>query len=297
MRALVFSFPVSLLLLVACSDSSSTGTNGAAEPYTPAPKVKLGAVNLFIGDSPTSSPGSGKKAFSIAGFFLDYSGAAPGTVPGGFQFGGTRASDCTRRKAGECELVKCKLTKDPTFQFAQAKYTTAGTITAKLSTGTQLESTASEASSNSYLGEVALSDTPGAGTTVTVTASGGDVPAFTETLTFVDPIVLKSSAQVSVAKGTDVKVEWTSGQGTMMVSGSDGTMDSDSITSLSCSFASSGAGTIPGAVLADELVGKKLTVGLSLIQAKKTIGDYEVDMIAQISNSGLSGASFELEVK
>lgn len=159
-----------------------------------------------------------------------------------------------------------------------------------------LKASPSEATSNSYLGEVPLTDPPGAGTTVTVTASGGDVPAFTETLTFVDPIVLKSSAEVSVAKGTDVKVEWSAGAGTVMVSGTDGNMDSDSIVSLSCTFPSSGAGTIPGAVLGDELVGRKMSLGLYLTQAKKMVGDYEVEMVAVINN-GLGGGNFQLEVK
>lgn len=297
MRAIAASLVV-LGLISACGSSDSTpGGSGAAEPFTPAPKRKLGAVNLFIGDSPTSGPGSGKKAFSIAGYFLDYSGAPPESVPGGYSFGGTRASDCTRRKAGDCELVKCKLTKDPSFQFAQAKYTTAGEITAKLSTGSELKASASADTSNSYLGEVPLTDVPGAGTTVTVNAAGADVPAFTETLTFADPLVLKSSPQVNVAKGTDVKVEWTGGQGIVLLQASDGSMDSPDIVSLTCKFSSSGAGTIPGAVLADEVVGRKLGVGLSLVQVQKTVGDYEVEMVAQISNDGIAGANFDLQVE
>lgn len=295
MRSIALSCLVLSTVIVACSSDDSTGA-AAAEPFTPAAKPKTGAVNLFLGDSPTSSPGSGKKAFSIAGYFLDYSGAPPESVPGGYSYGGVRATECTRRKAGNCELVKCKLTKDPSFQFAQPKYTSAGEITAKLSTGLELKATPTEATSDAYLGEVPLTDVPPAGTTVAVTASGGDVPAFTETLTFADPLVLNSTAPVTVAKGTDVKVEWISGAGTVTLSGSTGNMDSVDTVALSCTFPSSGSGNIPGALLGDELVGKKMSLGAYLTQATKTLGDYEVMLVAQ-TGYGAGGGSFELEVK
>jgi hypothetical protein len=274
---------------------SSSGGNGEPEPFTPAPKLRTGTINLFLG---ASSPGAGDNTLRIAGYFLDYSAAPAGSVPDGYSFVGVRATECTRRTSGTCEAVRCKAVEDPSFAFSKAKYATAGEITVRrVASGTELKSTADAQSSNAYLGSIADPASGTDGESVTVTATGGDVPAFEETVTFRPLLVLSSPAEVSVPKGTDVVVEWTGGNGTVKLSGTGGS-GGEALVGMTCTFdAPAGKGTIPGVLLGDDVVGHTLSLGLYSIASTKTVGDYEVELTAQLSDSGLGGGNVQLEVK
>jgi hypothetical protein len=45
------------------------------------------------------------------------------------------------------------------------------------------------------------------------------------------------------------------------------------------------------------VVGHTLSLGLYSIASTKTVGDYEVELTAQLSDSGLGGGNVQLEVK
>lgn len=273
-------FPIVMLALASCSDDPSDSAAQAPapeEPFILPVNPKQGAVSVFVRpESPGAEP-----SFYAAAFFIDY-GSKGEDIPDGFSRGNSKATECTKRKAGACELVSCKLIADPGQSLAVPQYVPAGDITVKRSSGGELDLHPSV--QDTYNASLPVEGTAKAGETVEVTSTGGAVPAFTESIPF-SSAVTPAMTKLEVAAGHDAEIAWTGGSaGTVVASGEAGAEEKAFIAKLTCRFdAAAGKGTIPGSILA-ALAGNDVAIGFTGDPATKDVGGYQVSFIAQTSN-------------
>jgi len=273
-------FPIVLLAVASCSDDGSdpaAAPPAPEEPFTLPVNPKQGAVSVFVRpESPGAEP-----SFYAAAFFLDYGGKG-NPIPDGFSRGNSKATACTKRKSGTCELVSCKLIADPGQTLAVPQYVPAGEITVKRSSGGELDLKPDV--QNTYNSSLPVSGPANAGETVEIAGTGGTVPAFTEKLSFASAVSPVSPKMEAVA-GHDVEIAWTGGSvGTVVLSGETGTEEQGFIAKLTCRFdAAAGKGTIPGGVLAG-LSGNDIAIGFDGDAQTKDVGGYQVSFVAQTSS-------------
>lgn len=296
MKRVTSAFVAVGISLLGCSSGDSGGSTGSAEatPYVFEPKSTQGSVGVMI-----KPPGPGQPpALLLGGYFLDYRGV-PGAIADGLSTTDAKAVNCTKREAGSCKLIECALTKDPSFKFANAKYPSAGTMTIKRSTGPELMVTPMPPG-NDYITSTS-GVAPGAdGETVTISATGADVPAFSETLPLTPMIVLTSPTgkTATASGGSDFRLSWTGGKGDRVaVTGSSSTVDATNVVELSCSFdADSGTGVIPSTLLSKIKAGTSMYFSAKLEGKKVNVGPFEVTLLAEQSATHEVGGTFTLTV-
>jgi hypothetical protein len=271
------------------SGGSSGGDTVGAEPFTPPAPAKVGSVTVFIHESTTS--GNPTK-LGIAAFFIDYS-TSNGTAPDGYSRGSSRATNCTRRAVGACEVVKCRLTPDDAFGLAPPSYVSAGAVTVTRSSDDK-DVPATADSQMIYSADVDTPTEVASGETVKIAASGGDVSAFSESIPFIGNVAM-TSAEV-LATNADTDVTWTGGRGPekLVVVGESGGEEAGFVAKLTCTFdIAANKGTIPIAVLED-VRGNRFEMAVSGLATKKQIGDFDVDLLATSGSNDAS--SFALVV-
>jgi hypothetical protein len=138
---------------------------------------------------------------------------------------------------------------------------------------------------NHYLGYTQQTPLWSGAESLTITANGGEVPAFTQNLnapgpvTITAPVPTNSTGDVAVSASQDLVMTWTGGLGTvqlLMVSEFPGTD-----VNVQCRFpASDGTGTVPQAALAAVNVGPVDYAIGSIDDAEVIAGDWTVDVVA-----------------
>jgi hypothetical protein len=187
------------------------------------------------GSGGSGGGGTGPIEGSVSAFSYSDSGEAGYGVSAGFG-----ASDgCTTNSIGPCDLGSCG---------TATMYPNAGTLTL---TGGMQTVTLTPGTDGSYSDASGTTALWNGGETLTITASGGTVPAFSGSLRAPTPITVTGlagaawpTAMVNVARTTDLVVTWTPASGTVLIGIGNQT------SGMTCLFdASAGTGTIPSQAL------------------------------------------------
>jgi len=181
------------------------------------------------------------------------------------------AATCTSKVIGECKIADCP--QHTSLTDAQAGKITVGSYELN-------PDTADEYTGLSFPNTVAFKP----GDSLTVSAAGGSVGAFTETLTVPSLITVTApvltSGKLDLPLGTDFDVTWTNGgTGSVVVQIGGGTSTNSKL--LTCRFdASKGAATVPVATLA-ELSGSAMgPLSIGKVESKQvTVGPSTVTLV------------------
>jgi hypothetical protein len=213
-----------------------------------------------------------------------------GETPDRFRTSGERAIDCKRSVFGACELVWCKL--EPTSKpIAAPIIVSAGTLTVTRSNGERLVVRPNDLLEDSnYEGSKPDPAPLAAGERVTVDASGGDVPAFSESIEVKEPLWL-TSRTIEVSAGHDAEITW-SGRTTGEVLLWDllGHLGDDRIGEVKCRFdAAAGRGIVPAALI-DLVPEDRFFLYPRDEGTTKDIGGYQVTFFFAAGDLGISSS-------
>jgi hypothetical protein len=188
---------------------------------------------------------------------------------------------CQITTMGSCSVTDCRALTEPPEPVPPVPdplpAPTAGTITVR-STGT-FTADLSPDGTGAYGTSGATGSLVGE-ESVTVTAAGGDVPAFTHTMTYPLLLLLTQPAfddvqtEYAVSRADDLVLAWDRGTPSRQLQIQTG----DSTATLGCSFPSAdGTGTIPSELLSILDQGAELIL-LGVQTERVTAGDYEVSV-------------------
>ena len=121
---------------------------------------------------------------------------------------------------------------------------------------------------------------PAAGGTVTFSATGGDLPAFTVEVEAPTLATLTAPTATEVPRASDLEITWTGGSGTLQALGGGWSPSSDRRVAVRCEApASAGALTVPAEVLQALMSGHPISFGL-YTQEVRDVGGYETTFTA-----------------
>lgn len=165
---------------------------------------------------------------------------------------------CTSTTSGDCVLYRCPIASSA----ADAGAADPGAANSGASAGAIVVSGGTSAvrlvpSGGSYAAVTAQTKLWNGGESLTITADGAEVPAFTlratapSFVTVTTPVFPAAGGSVVVARSGAFAVSWTGGSAGS-VSANVGAVTATTSTSITCTFpASSGAGSVPASLLAE----------------------------------------------
>jgi hypothetical protein len=219
---------VTVAALVACKSGSSTGGGGGTGGATPAnvpPKLGRIEVRLNTFANPPGGGGGGSSNTNVSVSFTDSTKQNPNNpTPNVTDEAGTTPV-CTPVQIGPCVVTSCVQGTPPAGGYPQST-TPAGNITV---TDTKNNATASFTVSNNpggsnsyYMGNGQLTPTAAVGDSISVTTTGGVVPAFTQSVTVPSDVTITlptcEGGQCPVSRAAGFTFSWGDGdQGTVVV--------------------------------------------------------------------------------
>lgn len=279
MKLGLLSSSVAALVLAACSSSNDQEPGGAASG-------KIGAIVLQ--QTVVTAGGSTYANASASAVFTDAAS------------GGATSSNCTVSKISGCEVTECDLGGTSASDGGSATSPNAGTITLRggslPSEGWALEPTGAN---GAYAPVTSSSVVFVGGDNLTVSAAGGDVPAFADQ-SVKAPGDIELSAptfdaqrRTTIDRTTDLTVAWSGSSGGSVTIDLGTTRVNERIVSARCvAEASAGSTEIPAAVLAklDEADGSSVygTIVVSP-SAKTTFKAGDFDTTFWVMATGTSG--------
>jgi len=218
--------------LAACADSHDSGRLGPAPPP---------------GDGGTSGSGSGSGGTGGTGGTkagLIVVQASPRLTVAGAVFAAVPVTDCTTTQVGPCSVQRCANPGD-----VQGPLASAGRIT--ISDGhMNLTMDPDDDLSYGYAPPATGGAAFAAGATLSVSAAGGDVPAFSGKAAVLPRSLVAKADYSAIDVSVDLVVAWTGGGPAGSVVFFAETDDPATIGELNCSFDPAAAtGTIPAAAL------------------------------------------------
>ncbi len=247
-QTLVAAFLFSCLFLACTAGGTSTptGSGGSGGPPSQGTGGSSGSgsggsggAGGSGGSGETGGSGGGNQPISGGVSAFSYSGGGQAGYDVGAGFGPD--SGCTDMTFGPCDIGTCA---------AATSNPNAGTIT--VMGGTQAV-TLTPGSDGSYTDATGTTALWNGGETLTISASGGMVPAFMGSVQAPAPVTVNqlggaawpaATATVNVSRATDLVVTWTATTGSVLIGIANNT------SGMTCVFdGSAGTGTIPAAAL------------------------------------------------
>lgn len=219
-------------ILGGCGDD--TGSGGSAEGGG--------------GSSEDGGGGVGAGSSEYVGYGAVYGNSYPsGSSFVSASFTLARSATCTTEESGDCKYIECA-----TEATTELEYRSAGAVTI---TGGLREVTLEPDAADEYaFDNNGMSELFTGGETLTVTAEGGDVPAFQLEATAPSVVTLSAPELMPlmvVDRSADLDFAWTGGEAGNVVAVV-GITRPDRVTNVICTFeASSGSGTIPASMLSN----------------------------------------------
>jgi hypothetical protein len=293
---ILFFFGVTTAVAFAACKSGSSNSGGATLGTAAAVPPKLGK----IGVSYQGSPGAGGGSYASVGFTdstqqnMNNNGFPTTSAEGG------AAPECTPVQIGPCVVTSCVQGTPPAGGYPQ-NTAPAGNITIKDDTNgaTALFMAQNNGTNGNYQGNGQLTPTIAVGDSITVTAAGGTVPAFTENVTVPAAVVLAQPTcdagfNCPVSRAAGYSFSWTGGDhGTVVVTlngfgAACGGPNCPSLQSTAvCKYDVSGHSGVVTTDVLDRFPEPNVTIQYEVEDlAEVVVSDYTIDVSAVAQGSG-----------